>query len=438
MKTTRLLWAMILASASFAVSCSDDEKLVAVTGVELSATSLSLVVGTDSTLVATVTPPDAAVATVTWTSSDETIATVADGKVSALAVGGPVTITATALDGGKSATCAVTVIPPPQLVVSTLAGDGTSGHVDGTGAAAKFDAPQGVAVDAAGNVYVGENAYIRKITPAGVVTTLAGGSAPGFTDGTGAAARFKDVAALVVDATGNIYAADYGNYAIRKITPAGVVTTLAGNGTAGYVDGTGTDAQLGAIGGVALNPSGTTLYMADMTSQCIRQMVIATGVVTTLAGNGMPGHLDGTGTDAEFIFPRGLTIDAAGNLYVTEYLMVHYIRKITPAGVVTTVAGTGEDGYLDGPALSAQFSYPADLTVDAEGNLYVLDSGNRLVRKITPEGEVTTLAGSTQGYLDAPALKAQFDAPMGIAITSDGIIYVSDNRLPRVRKIALE
>jgi sugar lactone lactonase YvrE len=429
--------AVILASASLAVSCSDDEKLVAVTGVELSASSLSLMIGTDSTLVATVQPLDAADATVTWRSSDETIASVVDGKVSALKVGGPVTITVTTRDGEKSATCAVTVTPEPQLMVSTLAGDGTNGHADGTGAAARFNAPQGVAVDASGNVYVGESSYIRKITPSGVVTTLAGGSETGYADGAGTVARFKDVSGLVVDAAGNIYAADYGNYAIRKITPSGVVSTLAGDGTPGYVDGTGTGAQFSAPGNVALDPSGTILYVADMISQCVRKVVIATGVVTTLAGNGMAGYVDGTGMEAEFTFPRGITVDAAGNLYVAEYFG-HHIRKITPAGVVTTVAGTGDQDYVDGPAATARFAFPASLTVDAAGNLYVVDAGNRCIRQITPAGEVTTLAGGTRGYLDGPALTAMFDGPESIAITSDGIIYVSDRGLPRIRKIALE
>jgi sugar lactone lactonase YvrE len=434
---------MIILLALCGISCGNDDPApgdatIHVTGVTLEPGSLALLVDADSTLVATVLPEDASDKAVTWSSSDATIVTVADGKVSALKAGGPVTITVTTRDGEKSATCAVTVTAVAQLVVGTLAGNGIIGHLDGAGASAGFTVPQGMAVDASGNIYVGENAYVRKITPAGVVSTLAGDGTAGYADGTGAGARFYDASGLVVDASGNVYVADYANYAIRKITPAGVVTTVAGTGgTAGYLDGTGTSALLGAVGDVALDPSGEILYLTDVTTYRDRRSVIASGEVTTLAGCGVAGHFDGTGTAAELNSPRGLAVDATGNLYVTEYLS-HYIRKITPAGVVTTVAGTGGEGYLDGPALTSLFSYPVAVAIDAAGNLLVVDPGNHRVRKISPGGVVSTLAGSTRDYLDGPALTAKFDSPAGIAITGEGIIYVSDRLLPRIRVISIK
>jgi sugar lactone lactonase YvrE len=384
-----------------------------------------MVVGSDTLLVATVLPDNADDKSVAWSSSDTTVVTVSNGNLSAVSVGGPVTITVTTLDGEFTATCAVTVKHPPGLKVSTVAGDGVVGHVDAVGTEARFSAPQGIVMDAAGNLYVGENTWIRKITPAGAVTTLAGGTAGGYVDGTSTAARFTDVAGLALDAQGNLYAADYGNYCIRKITPAGVVTTVAGNGTAGYADGTGTNAQMGAVGGVAFNPSKDILYVTDVTNDCIRKIVIATSEVTTLA-NGLTK-------------PRGLCSDAAGNLYATEYFG-HRVRKITPSGEVTTVAGSGAEGFRDAASTSAMFAYPVSITIDAAGNLYVSDAANYCIRQITPAGDVTTLAGipRQRGYLDGPAASALFYSPSGIVSGTNGVIFVLDRSQPRLRRIAFE
>ncbi len=266
-------------------------------------------------------------------------------------------------------------------LVTTLAGQATAGSTDATGIAAKFNNPYGVAVDTAGNIYVADkyNNRVRKITPAGVVTTLAGSGAAGSTDGTGIAAQFNNPFAVAVDAAGNVYVADTNNNRIRKITPAGVVTTLAGS-TAGYNDATGAAAQFNSpFNGVAVDATGN-VYVADTNNNRIRKITPA-GVVSTLAGSGVAGSTDGTGAGAQFYNPQGVAVDATGNVYVAD-TNNNRIRKITPVGVVSTLAGSIL-GYVDSTLAGARFTYASGVAVDSAGNLYVADSGNNRIRKIT-------------------------------------------------------
>jgi len=335
----------------------------------------------------------------------------------------------------------VSLVPssPPSLVtrtpggvqVTTLAGS-TIGYADGTGAAAQFNAPRGVAVDASGNVYVGDawNFLIRKVSPTGVVTTLAG-STMGYADGTGAAAQFNVPRGVAVDASGNVYVADEWDHLIRKVSPTGVVTTLAGS-TIGYADGTGAAAQFKFPAGVAVDASGN-VYVADTGNALIRK-VSPTGVVTTLAGSTM-GYADGTGAAAQFRVPEGVAVDASGNVYVADTGNA-LIRKVSPTGVVTTLAGSTM-GYADGTGAAAKFNVPRGVAVDASGNVYVADSQNHLIRKVSPTGVVTTLAGSKKGFADGTGAAAQFIVPEGVAVDASGNVYVADTYGRRIRKITV-
>ena len=316
--------------------------------------------------------------------------------------------------------------------VSTLAGSGVQGIADGTGTNAQFKFPRAVAVDASGNVYVGDdgpyNRKIRKITPSGVVTTLAG-STIGYADGIGAAAKFSDIEALAVDASGNIFAAD--NCVIRKITPSGVVTTIAGGVTSGYADGIGTAAKFQSPFGIAVDGLGN-IYVADSYNNKIRR-ISPTGVVTTLAGS-TQGYADGIGTAAQFYFPYGIAVDASSNLYVTDTYN-DKIRKITPAGLVTTLAGSTQ-GSADGTGTNAQFNRSWGIAVDSSGNVYVGDYGNYKIRKITSSGLVTTIAGgAVSGYADGSGYLALFKSTIGIAIDLSNNLYVGDTENQRIRKI---
>src|SRR5258706_2232370 len=254
---------------------------------------------------------------------------------------------------------------------------GGAGNVDGAGAAARFNFPKGVALDSAGNIYVSdrENHTIRKITPAGAVSTFAG--TPdifGSADGTGAAARFNLPEGVATDSADNVYVADEGNNTIRKITPAGVVTTLAGRaGFSGGDDGIGAAARFDFPRGVATDNAGN-VYVADMFNNTIRKVTPA-GVVSTLAGTAAVfGRADGTGTAASFFFPRGVATDSAGNVYVAD-TSNNTIRKITPAGAVTTLAGTaGLAGSTDATGAAARFNAPAGVATDSPGNVSVAES----------------------------------------------------------------
>jgi sugar lactone lactonase YvrE len=319
-----------------------------------------------------------------------------------------------------------------QAQVSTLAGSAAAGSADGTAAEALFNSPQALAADISGNVYVADtnNHQIRKITPAGVVTTFAGSTARGAADGTGVAAQFAWPAGVAVDASGNVYVADF-NHKIRKITPLGVVTTLAGSGTAGSADGTGAAAQFNTPGGIAVDANGN-LYVADIANNMIRK-ITPDLVVTTLAGSTTPGFVDDTGTSARFNSPWGVAVDAGGNVYVTDNGN-NVIRKITPVGLVTTFAGSGAHGSAGGVGADAQFRGPSGISANISGSLYVTDLGNHAIRKITPAGLVTTLAGSgTPGSADGIGTAAQFNSPWDVQLDASGNLYAVSGHA--IRKI---
>lgn len=336
----------------------------------------------------------------------------------------------------------VTTAPPvvnqPELKMTTLAGEpGVGGYADGIGTHAQFNLPNDVALDHAGNVYVADTAnnVIRKITPDGVVSTLAGEvGIHGSADGRGTHARFWAPFGIAVDQSGDIYVADTGNNTIRKVTPAGVVSTLAGSpGRPGKTDGTGSQARFRNPWGVALDASGN-IIMADMSNDTIRK-VTPEGVVTTLAGQaGKTGSEDGFGTNARFNDPFAVAVDSAGNIYVADSGN-DTIRKIDPEGTVVTLAGlAGYAGSNDGSTDIARFWSPHGLAVDHAGNLYVADTYNNAVRKITPTGVVTTVPEpDTANDSDKPSGNA-LNNPGGVAVDNAGNVYVADTNNQCIRK----
>ncbi|HYG40641.1 MAG TPA: PKD domain-containing protein [Cytophagales bacterium] len=274
----------------------------------------------------------------------------------------------------------------PQGVITTYAGTGQQGYNDGKTTEAMFNHPAGIAVDAVGNVYVADNGNhcIRKINTSGVVSTLAGFPQAGFADSgpNSPTGQFNYPVGLAIDESGILYVADQNNNAIRKVTQAGVVTTLAGNGTADFVNGTGTAARFNLPTDVAVDGNGN-VYVADRNNHRIRK-ITQTGVVTTLAGSGAVGLQNGAGAAATFNNPYGLSCDDSGNVYVSE-LSNHTIRKITPQGAVTTIAGNGSAGSANGTGTNATFNQPTGLVVSSNTTIYIADFGNQLIRLITIE-----------------------------------------------------
>ena len=330
--------------------------------------------------------------------------------------------------------------------VTTLSGQAQiSGHADGTGTNALYTWPAGIVVDSAGIIYVADsqNDTLRKISAGGVVTTLAGQwNNAGSCDGTGTNALFNGVAGLALSGTTNLFAADMYNNLIRKITQAGGVTTIAGIASSGSRDGPDTYAQFNQPYQLALDRA-TNVYVADTENNAIRK-ISAAGEVTTIAGQAiMIGSADGTGTNALFRGPSGIVVDSATNLYVADSYN-NTIRKITPAGVVTTIAGQAAiTGYDDGTGTNALFSDPFGLAIDGATNLYVADGYNHLIRKISPvagKWVTTTLAGKAGlagGFADGTGTNAQFDIPYCIAVDKATNLYVADTYNSVIRKMNL-
>jgi len=317
---------------------------------------------------------------------------------------------------------------------------GASGTNDGAGVAARFYFPASVATDSVGDLYVADsiNCTIRKVTNAGAVTTLAGSPGSyGTNDGTATSARFSVPSSVAVDGAGNVYVADQDNHTIRRVTSIGVVTTLAGlPGTSGTNDGLGSAARFSYPTGVAVDTA-TNLYVADYYNHTIRKITSA-GVVTTLAGwPGQNGTNDANGTAARFHFPSGVAVDSAGNVYVAD-LGNHTIRKITSGGVVTTLAGfAGHSGTNDGPGRTARFYFPQGVAVDSAGDVLVADRFNHTIRKVTSAGMVTTLGGSPglSGADDGVGSAARFNSPYGVAADNAGNLYVADTYNHRISKV---
>jgi len=321
--------------------------------------------------------------------------------------------------------------PPTFSSLALLAGNG-SGFADGTGVSARFDNPNGITVDGAGILYVADtnNALVRKIDGNAQVTTLAGTAGNNSEqDGTGMQARFNQPEGIAADGAGNVWVADAGAGTIRRIVVAtGVVTTFAGNNN-GFADGTGTAALFNQPRGIVADGAGA-LYVSDANNQLIRKIVVATAAVTTLAGGvGQAGLVDATASAARFNQPRSLALDGAGALYVADSAN-HCIRAVALAtGAVTTLAGTGMPGSNNGTGTAAAFDTPRGVATDGFGNLYVADTNNSMIRKIViATAQVTTFAGVARSAMQQLGpLPGKVDDPWGIvAMPSTGYLVYTD------------
>ncbi|MGZ4964003.1 MAG: MBG domain-containing protein [Limisphaerales bacterium] len=330
-------------------------------------------------------------------------------------------------------------------VTTPVGSAGVLGSADGTGTSASFWMPQGLAVDASGNVFVADagSGTIREVVGT-TVSTLAGSASIGSADGSGAVARFFFPSGACIDDNGNSYVADTMNHTIRTITPAGVVSTVAGTvGVAGSANGSGTSAQFNSPQGIARDSSGN-LYVADTGNHTIRK-ITSGGSVSLFAGsNGTSGWLDATGSSALFNFPQDVAVDSSGNVYVAD-TWNHLIRKITSGGAVTTFAGQGGVyGDSDGTGTAvgtnvARFNAPGGVTVDSSGNVYVADTRNHIVRQITSSGVVSTIAGlgGSYGSVDGSSNSARFFLPQAIAVDASGNLYVLDSGNQTIRKMTV-
>lgn len=335
-------------------------------------------------------------------------------------------------------------LPSPLLTLSLVAGGlGGAGNADGVGAAARFNRPIGVAVDSMGNLFLADNSShtIRKITPLGVISTFAGIGFPGYLNGTGTAAVLFNPTGIAIDGMDNLYVTENFTRIVRKITPAGVVTTFAGvpNGPLASTDGAAAVATFISPRGITIDSAGN-LYVID--GNAIRKITLA-GAVTTLAGSALvSGYLDAAGAVARFSSPQGITIDDAGNLYVADSSN-SVIRKITTLGMVSTFAGTaGSRGITEGLGATARFNFPNDVAIDDAGILYVSDAGNKSIRKILSTGLVSTFAGISNGSgnnagdSDGAGMAASFRFPTGLAVDGSGNLYMTDSAAMVVRKIS--
>lgn len=344
---------------------------------------------------------------------------------------------------GSPLTASIALLTGPDT--TTLAGSGAYGSMDATGASASFNAPSFLAYDSAnGNLYVTDtsNCEVRQVTATGVVTTIAGSTSCGSADGTGSSASFGSPAGIAFDSNnGDLYVTDTSNCVIRQITATGVVTTVAGSSTTcGSADGSGSSASFNYPSGIAYDTVNGDLYVTDQSNCEVRQVTPA-GVVTTLAGSTTCSFADGAGSSAGFSNPAGIAFDASnGDLYVTDVGNCA-IRQVTPGGVVTTVAGGAGCGSTDGTGSGASFSNPNGLVYDAAtGDLYVTDFYNSTIRQVTIAGVVTTIAGnaSANGFTDGIGANAHFSNPAGIEYDpANGYLYVTDTYNNRIREMQL-
>jgi uncharacterized protein (TIGR03437 family) len=331
--------------------------------------------------------------------------------------------------------------------IVTIAGNG-SGAFSGDGGpatAASLSHPRTLVIDSSGNLYISDvdNLRVRRVTPAGIISTIAGNGLPGSSGDGGPAvdASLSSMLGLALDNAGNLYIADSGNRRVRKVTSAGIISTVAGTGVQGFSGdgGPATNAQLNTPASIIF--SAGNLYISDSSNQRIRR-VSSDGTITTVAGNGVTGFSGdgGPATGASLAFPLGMAMDSGGNLYVADGNN-NRVRRISPAGVITTVAGDGVGHFAgdQGPASSASLDVPEDLAFDGAGNLFIADAGNNRVRKVDSSGLISTLAGTGENGFSGdggPATAAMLNFPWGLTTDATGSVYVADRVNNRVRVVS--
>ena len=439
--------------------CSDDPSMTAPVIVTVSPDSYGVVGGPDLAVAAPILQPISAGETVFF----RAVATNARGRVNGevLEFTFPMTEVVTSAATNQTRTEAqlngsINAMNSPTAVkfeystesdlsspwqVATRAGSGTAGLVNSaTPLDAEFDTPQGVAVSG-GSVFIADrlNHRIRQVAANGVVTTLAG-STVGIADGFGGAAQFDHPAGLAADGLGNLYVADEHNHRIRKINiSTGEVTTLAGSSTAGYVDAVGEAAQFLFPTGVAVDAAGN-VYVADTGNHCIRRIAATDQAVTTVAGTGVAGFVEGGAGLGQFSSPRALAVDGSDQIFVAD-TGNHAVRKITAAGVVSTLAGAPTAGFQDGPGVSARFASPSGISLVGSG-MYVVDRDNHRIRLVAADGQTSTAAGSgVAGRVDSPlgmlhpATVAEFDLPSGVASDGADTLWITEEGNHDLRKV---
>jgi len=340
------------------------------------------------------------------------------------------------------------IVLPGSGLINTVAGIGTAGYSGDGGSAtsAKIHNPLAVTVDSFGNIYFADeaNEVVRKVSAVtGIISTVAGSGTKGFSGDGGAATsaelNFPD--GVAVDALGNVYIMDCNNYRVRKVAAlTGIISTVAGNGTAGFSGdgGTATSAEIDLTNGLAID-SARNLYISDTNNNRIRK-VTAAGIISTVAGNGTAGFSGdgGAATSAELNSPTGVIVDGAGNIYLGDYLN-NRVREVTAAGIISTVAGNGTAGFSGdgGAATSAELNRIFQVAVDTSGNLYIVDQANSRIRKVTA-GVISTVAGNgTAGYSGdgGAATSAELNGPTGVAVDAAANIYISDSSNNRIRAV---